>query len=55
MSGQIGYAAPAARILVKRPDAPPFSVFDKPIPLRALDDVIRQAMLAVPPMRSAAN
>ena len=43
------------RILVMRPDAPPFSVVDKPIPLRALDDVIRQAMLAVPPMRSAAN
>ena len=42
------------RILVKRPDAPPFSVFDKPIPLRALDDVIRLAMLAVPPMRSSA-
>ena len=43
------------RILVKRPDAPPFSVFDKPIPLRALDDFIRQATFAVPPMQSAAN
>jgi len=42
------------RTLVKRPDAPPFSVFDKPIPLRALDAVIRQAMFAVPPMRSSA-
>ena len=44
------------RTLVKRPDAPPFSVFDKPVPFRALDDVIRQAMFAVPPCgRSAAD
>jgi DNA-binding NtrC family response regulator len=44
-----------SRTLLKRPDAPPFSVFDKPVPFRALDDVIRQAMFAVPPMRSAAD
>jgi DNA-binding NtrC family response regulator len=42
-----------ARTLVKRPDAPPFSVFDKPVPFHALDDVIRQAMFPVPSMRSS--
>jgi CheY-like chemotaxis protein len=42
------------RTLVKRPDAPPFSVVDKPIPFRALDDVIQQAIFAVSPMRSSA-
>ena len=43
-----------SRTLVKRPDAPPFSVFDKPVPFHALDDVIRQAMFPVPSMRSSA-
>lgn len=42
------------RILVTRPDAPAFSVFDKPVPLRALDDVVRLALLALRPMRSSA-
>jgi DNA-binding NtrC family response regulator len=42
------------RKVVKRPDAPPFSVFDKPVPLRALDDVIRQATPAMQPIRSSA-
>lgn len=42
------------RTLVKRLDAPPSSVVDKPVPFRALDDVIRQAKFAVPPMRSSA-
>jgi len=43
-----------ARTLVERPDSPPFNLFDKPVPLRALDDVIRQAMFALPPMQSSA-
>ena len=43
-----------ARTLMKRYGAPPFSVFDKPVPFRALDDVIRQAMFGLPPMRSSA-
>lgn len=43
------------RALVKRPDAPPLSVFDKPVPLRALDEVIRQATFTVPPMRASAG
>jgi two-component system, NtrC family, nitrogen regulation response regulator GlnG len=42
------------RKVVKRPDAPPVSVFDKPIPLHALDDVVHRALLAMPPMRSSA-
>jgi|SRR5436190_1901570 len=32
-----------SRSLVKQPDAPPFSVFDKPVSMRALDDFIRLA------------
>ena len=34
-----------SRTLKKSPDAPPFSVFDKPVPMRALDDFIRLASL----------
>jgi DNA-binding NtrC family response regulator len=41
------------RILVTRPDAPPFSVFDKPVPLRALDDVVHRAMPVMQPMRAS--
>jgi DNA-binding NtrC family response regulator len=34
-----------SRSLVKQPDAPPFSVFDKPVSMRALDEFIRLASL----------
>ena len=43
-----------ASTLVKHPGAPPFSMFDKPIPFRALDDVIHQATFAMSAMRSSA-
>jgi len=43
-----------ARILVERADAPPFSVFDKPVPLQALDDVVYRATPAMRPMRPSA-
>jgi DNA-binding NtrC family response regulator len=36
------------RRLVTLPDAPPFTVFDKPVPLRAFDDIVRQANAALP-------
>jgi DNA-binding response OmpR family regulator len=42
------------RTLMEGPDAPSFSVFDKPVPLHALDDVIRQAMIGRLPIRSSA-
>jgi CheY-like chemotaxis protein len=42
------------RRLAKHSDAPPFSVFDKPVPLRALDDVVLRAKPAVPPIRASA-
>ena len=42
MSGQTDMLR-QSRSLVKQPDAPPFSVFDKPVSMRALDDFIRLA------------
>jgi CheY-like chemotaxis protein len=42
------------RTLVKRPDAPPFRVVDKPVPLPALDEIIRLAMFSIPAMPSSA-
>jgi len=42
MSGQTDMLR-QSRTLLKSPDAPPFSVFDKPVPMRALDDFIRLA------------
>ena len=55
MSGQSDMLR-QSRTLVKSPNAPPFSVFDKPIPMRALDDFIRLATLAMPAYgQSAAN
>ena len=42
MSGQTDMLR-QSRTLRKSPDAPPFSVFDKPVPMRALDDFIRLA------------
>lgn len=42
------------RILMRSPDPPPFSVFDKPVPLRALDDIVHQAMGTTWPMRLSA-
>jgi len=44
MSGQTDMLR-QSRSLVKQPDAPPFSVFDKPVSMRALDDFIRLASL----------
>ena len=44
MSGQTDMLR-QSRSLVKQPDAPPFSVFDKPVSMRALDDFIRLATL----------
>ena len=44
MSGQTDMLR-QSRSLVKQADAPPFSVFDKPVPMRALDDFIRLATL----------
>jgi DNA-binding NtrC family response regulator len=44
MSGQTDMLR-QSRTLRKNPDAPPFSVFDKPVPMRALDDFIRLATL----------
>ena len=44
MSGQTDMLR-QSRNLVKQPDAPPFSVFDKPISMRALDEFIRLATL----------
>jgi DNA-binding NarL/FixJ family response regulator len=41
------------RDLAERLDRPAFSVFDKPVPLQALDDIIRLAAPAMPPMRSS--
>ena len=43
-----------ARLLVEHPDAPPLSVFDKPVPLHALDDIIREALRSESPMRLSA-
>ena len=34
-----------SRQLKRGPDAPPYSVLDKPVPLRALDDFVRLATL----------
>ena len=42
MSGQTDMLR-QSRTLRKSPDAPPFSVFDKPVSMRALDDFIRLA------------
>ena len=42
MSGQTDMLR-QSRSLVKQADAPPFSVFDKPVSMRALDDFIRLA------------
>jgi DNA-binding NtrC family response regulator len=42
MSGQTDMLR-QSRTLRKSPNAPPFSVFDKPVPMRALDDFIRLA------------
>ncbi len=47
MSGQTDMLR-QSRTLVKQRDAPPFSVFDKPVPMRALDDFIRLAALSMP-------
>ena len=44
MSGQTDMLR-QSRSLVKQADAPPFSVFDKPVSMRALDDFIRLATL----------
>jgi len=44
MSGQTDMLR-QSRSLRKSPDAPPFSVFDKPVSMRALDDFIRLATL----------
>ena len=44
MSGQTDMLR-QSRSLVKQADAPPFSVFDKPVSMRALDDFIRLASL----------
>jgi len=44
MSGQTDMLR-QSRSMVKQPDAPPFSVFDKPVSMRALDDFIRLASL----------
>ena len=44
MSGQTDMLR-QSRSLVRQPDAPPFSVFDKPVSMRALDDFIRLATL----------
>ena len=44
MSGQTDELR-QSRTLRKSADSPPFSVFDKPVPMRALDDFIRLASL----------
>jgi DNA-binding NtrC family response regulator len=44
MSGQTDELR-QSRTLKKSADAPPFSVFDKPVPMHALDDFIRLASL----------
>ena len=44
MSGQTDELR-QSRTLRKSAEAPPFSVFDKPVPMRALDDFIRLASL----------
>ena len=44
MSGQTDELR-QSRTLKRSPDSPPFSVFDKPVPMRALDDFIRLASL----------
>lgn len=38
------------RLLVKASDGGRFTIFDKPVPLRALDDIVDQATPAAPPM-----
>lgn len=38
------------RLLVKASAGSRFSIFDKPVPLRALDDIVDQASPATPPM-----
>jgi DNA-binding NtrC family response regulator len=44
-----------SRTLVKSPGAPPFSVFDKPVPMRALDDFIALALLGMAPARPTSS
>jgi DNA-binding NtrC family response regulator len=44
MSGQTDMLR-QSRSLVRQADAPPFSVFDKPVSMRGLDDFIRLATL----------
>jgi len=44
MSGQTDMLR-QSRSLIRQADAPPFSVFDKPVSMRALDDFIRLATL----------
>jgi hypothetical protein len=44
MSGQTDELR-QSRTLKRSPDSPPFSVFDKPVPMGALDDFIRLASL----------
>jgi DNA-binding response OmpR family regulator len=41
------------RALAERSDAPPFSVFDKPVPLHALDAIVSLATPAMPRVQSS--